>query len=65
MTRQTAGIEGSNVVWTFVGKKLGRRKVVVVVAGGMAGFVMNKVHGVRVVPVEKEEEEEEGKGAGS
>ena len=62
---ENAGVENMDVVWTFVGKKVGRTQVVVTVAGGVAMFLMVKVHDVRIVRLGEGEEEGEDKGDGN
>jgi len=45
---ETAGIDGSNIVWTFTSLKMGTTQVVVTVHGGIAQFVQIKTYTVHV-----------------
>jgi hypothetical protein len=45
---ESAGIEGSNIVWTFTSLKLGTTQVVVTVQGGIAKFIQIKTYTVHI-----------------
>ena len=48
LTLETAGIDGSNIVWTFTSLKTGTTQVVVTVHGGIAQFIEIKTYTVHV-----------------
>ncbi|KAJ5359331.1 uncharacterized protein N7496_011744 [Penicillium cataractarum] len=47
---QTAGVQASNIVWTFKPIKTGITQVVVLVNGGIASFVMSVSYNVAILP---------------
>ena len=60
LTLETAGIDGSNIVWTFTSLKLGTTQVVVTVHGGIAQFIQIKTYTVHVFLPRLGEKQEEG-----
>jgi hypothetical protein len=45
---ESAGIDGSNIVWTFTSLKMGTTQVVVTVQGGIAKFIQIKTYTIHV-----------------
>jgi hypothetical protein len=45
---ESAGIDGSNIVWTFTSLKMGTTQVVVTVQGGIAHFIQVKTYTIHV-----------------
>ena len=56
LVMESAGIEGSTIVWKFNSLKIGTTQVIVIVSGGVTSFTKITVYDVQIFPALKETE---------